>query len=74
MCPQAKSHQFLYLNSTGFSSHPLKLVLWGSAPESIGRFKYYVNFIDDFSKFTWIYLVKHNYEIFRTFQEFQTLV
>jgi hypothetical protein len=38
-----------------FLSHQLELVysdIWGPALESIGRYKYYVSFIDDFSKFT----------------------
>jgi hypothetical protein len=48
--------------------------VWGSAPESVGRYKYYVSFIDDFSKFTWIYLIKFKSEVFQKFHEFQALV
>jgi transposase len=48
--------------------------VWGVAVESIGRNKYYVSFIDDFSKFTWIYLLKHKSEVFKRFKEFQALV
>jgi len=33
-----------------------------------------VSFIDDFSKFTWIYLLKFKSEVFQKFQEFQALV
>jgi hypothetical protein len=65
-CQQAKNHQLMYPKSTSVSSHPLELVyfdVWGLAPESVGRFKYYVRFIDDFSKFTCIYL-KHKSEVF----------
>jgi histone deacetylase 1/2 len=43
------------------STSPLELVfsdVWGPASESFGRFKYYVSFIDDYSKFTWVYLLK----------------
>jgi histone deacetylase 1/2 len=36
--------------------------------------KYYVSFIDDYSKFTWIYLLRYKSEVFKYFQEFQTLV
>jgi transposase InsO family protein len=56
---------------------PLELVfsdVWGPACESVGRNKYYVSFIDDFSKFTWIYLLKHKSDVFQKFKEFQTLV
>jgi hypothetical protein len=66
-CQQAKSHQLPYPKSTSISSHPLELVfsdVWGPAPDSVGRYKYYVSFIDDFSKFTWIYLLKFESEVF----------
>lgn len=53
-----KSHQIPYPKSTRTSSYPLELIffdVWGPAPDSVGRYKYYVSFVDDFSKFTWIY-------------------
>jgi hypothetical protein len=59
------------------SSQPLKLVfsdVWGPAPESVGRYKYYVSFIDDFSKFTWIYLLKKKSNVFQVFRNFQNHV
>jgi hypothetical protein len=46
----------------------------GPAIPSVGRFKYYMSFIDDFSKFIWVYLLKNKSEVFRNFHEFQTLV
>jgi hypothetical protein len=60
-CQQAKSHQLPYPKSVSISTQPLELMfsdVWGPAPDSVGRFKYYVSFVDDFSKFTWIYLLK----------------
>jgi histone deacetylase 1/2 len=62
-CQKAKSHQLPYSISTSVSTAPLELVfsdVWGPAPISVGRHNYYVSFIDDFSKFTWIYLIKRN--------------
>jgi hypothetical protein len=59
------------------SKNPLELVfsdVWGAALELVGRKKYHVSFIDDFSKFTWIYLIKFKSEVFAKFLEFQTLV
>jgi hypothetical protein len=76
-CQQAKSHQLPYPMSDSTSKALLELVfsdVWGVAVESIGRNKYYVSFIDDFSKFTWIYLLKHKSEVFKRFKEFQALV
>jgi hypothetical protein len=33
-----------------------------------------VSFIDDFSKFTWIYLIRHKSEVFQKFHDFQSMV
>jgi hypothetical protein len=48
--------------------------VWGPAPSSIGRYSYYVSFIDDHSKFTWLYLLRHKSEVFSIFHEFQNLI
>jgi len=48
--------------------------VWGHAPNSIGRRNYYVSFIDDQSKFVWIYLLKHKFGVFQCFRDFQKLV
>jgi hypothetical protein len=72
-CQMAKSHQLPYPKSTSVSTSPLKLVfsdVWGPASESFGRFRYYVSFIDDYSKFTWIYLLKKKSDAFQKFHDF----
>jgi hypothetical protein len=54
-CQQAKSHQLSYPKSSSTSKAPLELIfsdVWGPACVSIGNNKYYVSFIDDYSKFT----------------------
>jgi histone deacetylase 1/2 len=48
--------------------------VWGKAPTSIGCYEYYVSFIDDYSKFSWIYLLKKKSKVFEVFQNFQNLV
>jgi histone deacetylase 1/2 len=76
-CQLEKSHQLPYSRSTSRSASPLDLIfsdVWGPAPKSVGRNIYYVSFIDDFSKFTWIYLLKRKSEVFSCFREFQQLV
>ena len=76
-CQQAKSHQLPYPISTSVSTAPLQLIfsdVWGPAPTSVGRFSYYVSFIDDYSKFTWIYLLKKRSDVFQVFINFQNLV
>jgi histone deacetylase 1/2 len=76
-CQQGKIHQLPYPKSSSVSTRPLELVfsdVWGPAPKSVGHFSYYVSFIDDFSKYTWVYLIKHKSEVFSCFREFQTLI
>jgi hypothetical protein len=76
-CQRAKSHQLLFPNSSSVSQAPLELMffdVWGPAPSSVGRFKYYVSFIDDHSKFTWLYLLKNRSDVFQKFYDFQQLV
>jgi hypothetical protein len=54
VCQGTKSHQLPYPTSSSTSTSPLELVfsdVWGPTCESVGHYKYYVSFIDDFSKF-----------------------
>jgi histone deacetylase 1/2 len=63
--------------STSVSRSPLDLIfsdVWGPAPDSVGGNKYYVSLIDDYSKFVWIYLLRHKSGVFEKFHEFQQLV
>jgi hypothetical protein len=41
---------------------------------SLGFCEYYVTFIDDHSRKTWIYFMKTKSEVFKRFQEFKALV
>jgi histone deacetylase 1/2 len=74
---EQKSHQLPYVRSTSVSIKPLQHVfsdVWGPAPSSVGKYTYYVSFIDDFSKYVWIYLLKKKSEVFEVFHRFQSLV
>ena len=71
-CQQGKSHQLPYPRSTSVSTRPLELVssdVWGPAPTSVGHNNYYVSFIDDYSKFTWIYLLRYKSKVFQCFKD-----
>ena len=41
---------------------------------SLGKSVYYVSFIDDFSRNTWIYFLRKKFEVFDRFKEFKALV
>jgi hypothetical protein len=76
-CQGAKSHQLPFPKSSSVSKGPLELVfsdVWGHGPSSVRKFKYYVLFIDDFSKFTWVYLLKSKSDVLHKFHEFQKLL
>jgi hypothetical protein len=76
-CQLAKSHQLPYTHSIHHSTSPLEIIhsdVWGPAPSSVGGFSYYISFIDDFSKFCWIYLMHARTDAPRIFMEFKTHV
>jgi hypothetical protein len=69
-CQSAKNHQLPFPKSSSVSKAPLELVfldVWGPAPSYVRKNKYYMSFIDDYSKFTWIFLLKNKYEVFDKF-------
>jgi hypothetical protein len=41
---------------------------------SLRKYVYYVSFIDDFSRNTWMYFLKKKFEVFDRFKEFKALV
>ena len=41
---------------------------------SLSGYVYYVSFIDDFSRKTWIYLLKNKDEVFSKFKEIKSLI
>ena len=41
---------------------------------SLGKYMYYVSFIDDFLRKTWIYFLKKKFEVFDRFKYFKALV
>ena len=41
---------------------------------SLSGYEYYVTFIDDYSRKTWIYFLKNKSKVFRKFKEFKSLI
>ena len=49
--------------------------VWGLAHvSSLGDFCYYVTFIDDATRKTWIYCIRQKYDVFDTFYKWKNLV
>ena len=78
-CIQAKSHRAsfpLILNKK--NTTPFSLIhsnVWGPASHSDGSgIKWFVIFIDDCTRITWLYLMKYKNEVFQIFQVFHRMV
>ena len=77
-CQMAKSHALPFKTSTYVSSNPLDLIftdVWGPAyVHSTTGAKYYVSFLDDYSKFLWLFPIKLKSDVENVFLNFQTYV
>jgi hypothetical protein len=71
-------HQLSFPASNKRVTAPFALVhsdLWGPAPvQSFTGFKYYLVLVDEFTKFTWVYLLKHKSDTLQVFTEFHAMV
>jgi len=67
-----------FKNSSSHAKEILDLIhtdVWGPAPiVSPSGLKYYVHFIDDFSRFTWIFPLKQKSETMHAFTQFKAMV
>ncbi|KAA0042921.1 Retrovirus-related Pol polyprotein from transposon TNT 1-94 [Cucumis melo var. makuwa] len=77
-CKLAKQPAWSFSTSISISDKPFDLIhsnIWGPIPTStVHGYRYYVLFIDDFSRFTWIYFLKHRSELSRTYIEFANMI
>ena len=77
-CHLGKSTRLPFMLSTFTASKPLERIhcdLWGPSPiSSVQGFRYYVVFIDHYSRFTWFYPLKLKSDFFSTFVMFQKLI
>jgi hypothetical protein len=77
-CILAKSHRNTYPLSMNKSSVPFALIhsdVWGPSPTStISGIRWFVIFIDDCTRMTWLYLLRHKTEVLSVFQSFHTMV
>jgi GAG-pre-integrase domain len=73
-CCMAKSHKLPFNSSSTLSHTPLELVhfdLWGSPIVSKDGYRYYVLFVDDFTHYTWIYVLHTKDELCKVFSLFK---
>jgi hypothetical protein len=75
---KGKSHRLPFSSSQSISNHPLELIfsnVWDPSPSmSTNDNKYYVLFVDHFSKFTWLFPIANKSGVMQIFCSFQKLV
>jgi GAG-pre-integrase domain/Integrase core domain len=78
ICHFSKQICLPFILSNSKTSKKFELVhydVWGPTPLiSYNNFRYYVTFIDDFSRTTWVYLLTSKDEVFQCFLEFTNFV
>ncbi|KAG8493305.1 hypothetical protein CXB51_010827 [Gossypium anomalum] len=76
-CQKGKSHKLPFPLSTTEYMELFELVvsdLWGPASVACEGHLYYVSFVDMYSRFTWVYLVKRKSQALECFSQFQKMV
>jgi histone deacetylase 1/2 len=76
-CQQGKSHQLPFSLSTRVTKFPLEIIysdVWGPAQTSVSGHRFYVSFVDAYSRFTWLYLLKRKSDVYDVFLQFQNHV
>jgi hypothetical protein len=70
-CELSKHHRVSFSPSINKSDAPFVLVhtdVWGpSRVVSLSGYRWFVSFIDDFSRTTWVYLLKDKSDVFSVF-------
>ncbi|PKU68032.1 Retrovirus-related Pol polyprotein from transposon TNT 1-94 [Dendrobium catenatum] len=73
-CLSCKGHKLSFDRSSNKTTIPLELIhsdVWGPSPiPSHQGFKYYVIFVDDFSRYIWLFLLMHKFEVTNIFIQF----
>ena len=77
-CNVAKLHQFNFTSLITKSTAPFDLIvsnLWRPSPDiSVDGYRYYVHFVDGFTRFTWIFPLKTKSKVITCFIRFNSYV
>lgn len=77
-CALGKHHALPFTCSKTVYTKPLQLIIcdiWGPAYiSSHNGFRYYISFVDAYSRFTWVYFLKSKSDALQAFVTFRTLV
>ncbi|PKU82366.1 Retrovirus-related Pol polyprotein from transposon TNT 1-94 [Dendrobium catenatum] len=77
-CNVSKCHKLPFLPSSSVCNKPFQLIhsdVWGPAPiASMNGFFYYAIFIDEFTKFTWLYLLTSKNETLAKFKQLHNMI
>ncbi len=77
-CVKGKQRRVSFSSGKHTSTDILEYIhsdLWGPSPvESHGGCRYFVTFIDDYSRKVWVYFLKKKDEVFGKFKEWKTMI
>jgi len=78
VCPLAKQHRLPFSTSHTYSNHSFELIhcdIWGpfSSSSSNGS-KFFLTIVDDFTRFTWVYLMHHKSQTRMLLESFYHLI
>ena len=77
-CKLGKSKILPFPSEGSRATHGFEIIhsdVWGISPTiSHAQYKYFVTFIDDYSRYTWEYFLRHKSEVFSMFKLFLALV
>lgn len=76
-CGIHKSQKLPFSFNSMTSSKPLELIysdVWSTSETSVDCFKYYVLFVDHYTKYIWLYPLRNKSDVFQIFLQFKPLV
>ncbi|GJR91241.1 retrovirus-related pol polyprotein from transposon TNT 1-94 [Tanacetum coccineum] len=76
-CVISKQHRLKFKTSNSRSVYVLELVhsdVWQAPVQSLGGAKYFVSFIDDYSRRCWVYPIKKKSDVFEVFKVYKARV